>query len=129
MFRFLFVIAMNFFADRVFAEWENDLTSPGFKVDLSKLDPVHPWDVNGSNLQWTWALVYLLWKVAELLLFAIPILAGIAFLVAGYYFILASGNSEKATQAKMIIKWNLIAMLVAFLSYWLVKIVLSIMSL
>lgn len=67
-------------------------------------------------------------KIAELLLFAIPLIAGISFLVAGYYFIISSGNSEKATQAKVIIKWNLVAMAVAFLSYGLVNMVLYIMN-
>lgn len=67
-------------------------------------------------------------KIAELLLFAIPLIAGISFLVAGYYFIISSGNSEKATQAKVIIKWNLVAMAVAFFSYGLVNMVLYIMN-
>ncbi len=64
-----------------------------------------------------------------MLLFAVPIIAGISFLVAGYYFILSSGNSDKATQAKIIIKWNLVAMLVAFLSYGIVNLVLYILNL
>lgn len=127
MFRFFFFITMYFFSGIVFAEWENNLTSPRFKIDLGPMDPMHP---NGqvSIPAWSDALVMVLGKIAELLLFAIPLIAGISFLVAGYYFIISSGNSEKATQAKVIIKWNLVAMAVAFFSYGLVNMVLYIMN-
>ena len=64
-----------------------------------------------------------------MLLFAIPLIAGISLIIAGYYYILSSGNTEKATQAKVIIKWNIVALLVAFLSYTLVNLVLYILKL
>lgn len=75
------------------------------------------------------ALLYILGKIADMLLFAIPLIAGISLIIAGYYYILSSGNTEKATQAKIIIKWNIVAMLVAFLSYTMVNIVLYILKL
>jgi Type IV secretion system pilin len=63
------------------------------------------------------ALTTLLSKVASLLLFIIPIVATVSLIIAGYYYILSSGDSEKASQAKTIIKWNLIAIAVALFSY------------
>jgi len=54
---------------------------------------------------------------SEFLLFTIPIIAAISFLVAGYFYIFSAGDSEKTSKAKTIIKWNIIAMLVAFFSY------------
>jgi hypothetical protein len=38
-------------------------------------------------------------------------------IIAGYYYILSSGDSEKAQIAKTIIKWNLVAIFVALFSY------------
>lgn len=42
-------------------------------------------------------------------------------IIAGYYYILSSGDSEKAIQAKTIIKWNLVAILVALFSYTIIS--------
>jgi capsular polysaccharide biosynthesis protein len=43
--------------------------------------------------------------------------AAVSLIIAGYYYILSSGDSEKASQAKTIIKWNLVAIIVALFSY------------
>ncbi len=105
---------------------DNDLTKPGFTIctgDMSPLPGV------GRVSAWVGALLYILGKIADMLLFAIPLIAGISLIIAGYYYILSSGNTEKATQAKVIIKWNIVAMLVAFLSYTMVNIVLYILKL
>lgn len=75
-----------------------------------------------------WALFLLLGKFSTLLLTLIPILAVVGFLVAGYYYIISGGSSEKATQAKTIIKWNIIAMLVGFFSFAIIKLVQYIIS-
>jgi hypothetical protein len=58
--------------------------------------------------------------LSNLLLFAVPLIAAVAFIVAGYYYILSSGDSEKASQAKTIIKWNIIAIIIALFSYALI---------
>jgi VIT1/CCC1 family predicted Fe2+/Mn2+ transporter len=55
----------------------------------------------------------------------IPIFAALSLLIAGYFYIFSAGDSEKANKAKAIIKWNIIAILVAFLSYGIVKIIAS----
>jgi hypothetical protein len=38
----------------------------------------------------------LLKNVSDVILFMIPILAGISFLIAGYFYIFSAGDSEKA---------------------------------
>jgi Type IV secretion system pilin len=63
--------------------------------------------------------------VTDILLFTIPLIAAVSLLIAGYLYIFSAGDSEKATKAKTIIKWNVIAILVAFLSYGIVSIVAS----
>jgi hypothetical protein len=55
-------------------------------------------------------------------------LAGISFIIAGYYYVLSGGDSEKASQAKTIIKWNLIAIIIALFSYVLIYIVASLLG-
>lgn len=67
-------------------------------------------------------------QITNLLLFIIPLVAGVSLLIAGYYYILSGGDSEKATKAKTIIKWNIIALLVAFLSYAIINIIAYLLS-
>ncbi len=86
-------------------------------VNLKNIDPVGSWnDITGGTV----AATTLLWKIASLLLFIIPIIAWVSMVIAGYYYILSSGDSEKASQAKNIIKWNLVAILVALFSYTII---------
>lgn len=102
----------------------NDLTSQNFTVTLSDLDPL------GSAGRSTPpggidAFMKLLGNITDILLFMIPIFAAVSLMIAGYFYIFSAGDSEKANKAKTIIKWNIVAMLVAFLSYGIVKIVAS----
>jgi uncharacterized membrane protein len=52
-----------------------------------------------------------------------PIIAAISVMVAGYFYIFSAGDSEKTSRGKVIIKWNLVALLVAFFSWSLVQII------
>jgi hypothetical protein len=63
--------------------------------------------------------------VTDILLFMIPIFAAVSLMIAGYFYIFSAGDSEKTGRAKTIIKWNIVAILVAFLSYGIVQIVAS----
>lgn len=72
-----------------------------------------------------WSFAKILWNVTNILLILIPIIAGISFLIAGYFYIFSAGDSEKAWRAKTIIKWNIVALFVAFLSYGIVTTVAS----
>ena len=132
MIRFLFPLFILPFLlmENVFAECvaSSDLTKPEFKICTSSMNPLQG-NQNRSDLLGTAAFTYILGQIANILLFAIPLIAGISLIIAGYYYILSSGNTEKATQAKVIIKWNIVAMLVAFFSYALVSLVLYILKL
>ena len=57
-----------------------------------------------------------------------PIIAAVSIMIAGYYYILSSGDSEKATQAKTIIKWNLVAILVALFSYAIIQLLATLLD-
>jgi hypothetical protein len=67
----------------------------------------------------------ILGNITDVLLFMIPIIAAVSILIAGYFYIFSAGDSQKTDRAKTIIKWNIVAMLVAFLSYGIVRIVAS----
>lgn len=74
------------------------------------------------------AFTYILGQLADMMLFIIPVIAVISLIIAGYYYILSAGDSEKASKAKTIIKWNLISILIAFLSYAIINLVRYIIS-
>lgn len=108
----------------------DDLTKPDFMVNLADMDPMYSGGGGyaGGGLQWTGAVLFILHQLSNILLYIVPLLAGISLVVAGFYYIFSSGDSEKASKAKTIIKWNIVAMIVAFLSYGLVSMVLYIMN-
>jgi hypothetical protein len=102
----------------IFAGDINDITSPDYRIPLWKIDPVRN---DGDVPSGAEAATSLLMKIADLLLFAMPLIAAISLIIAWYYYILSSGDSEKANKAKTIIKWNIVAILVASFSYAIVK--------
>jgi hypothetical protein len=57
-----------------------------------------------------------------------PVIAVISLIFAGYFYILSSGDSEKATKAKTIIKWNIVAILVALFSYVIINMIASLLG-
>lgn len=106
---------------------EGNITQSDFKIDIGCMDPV-AWD---TQIEWTWGvgvLVTFLGNMADLLLFTIPIIAVVSFLVAGYFYIFSAGDSEKVGRAKTIIKWNIIAIVVALLSYGIIKLIASLFT-
>jgi hypothetical protein len=107
---------------------QNDITKPGFKIDLQKMNPVQASQANSNTPTGKSAAEFLLNGLAKLLLFLIPLIAGVSFIIAGYYYVLSGGDSEKASQAKTIIKWNIIAIIVALFSYALVKMVSTVLG-
>lgn len=111
---YILIFAYIFLSALFIVHAGDNITKSDFTIDLRDIDPV--WSGNSIS-GWTAALTSLLSKVASLLLFAIPIVAAVSLIIAGYYYILSSGDSEKATQAKTIIKWNLVAIVVALFSY------------
>lgn len=99
----------------------SNFTETSFTVNVAALNPMWGW----STPPGVWALELLLNNVADVILFMIPILAGISFLIAGYFYIFSAGDSEKVWKAKTIIKWNIIAMIIAFLSWAIINIIAS----
>lgn len=102
-----------------------DVNSSNFTIDLYTMDPL-----KGSHAQGSWvggidSFKEILASITDVLLFIIPTLAVVSFLVAGYFYIFSWGDSEKAGRAKTIIKWNIVAIFVALLSYGIVNIVAS----
>lgn len=102
-----------------------DVTSQNFSITLSDLDPLkgsHTSSGVGGGIE---AFKAVISKITSVLLFIIPTLAGISLLIAGYFYIFSAGDSEKAGRAKTIIKWNIVAIFVAFLSLAIVNLVAS----
>ncbi len=126
----LTILSFSFlFFGSVFADTGSptDVTSQSFMVSLSNMDPLGAWRTTWGA-QWIEAFTSVLSKVTDILLFMIPIFAAVSVMIAGYFYIFSAGDSEKAGRAKTIIKWNIVAILVAFLSYGIVRIVASFFS-
>ncbi len=109
---------------------QDDLTSSKYTIKLKDINPVATSQESGGTVSESgkWIVTSLLGKISKLLLFLIPIIAAISFIVAGYYYILSSGDSEKASQAKTIIKWNIVAITIALFSYAIIKLIASILG-
>lgn len=74
------------------------------------------------------AIFVILEGVSRLLLFMIPVIAIVSTLIAGYYYIFSAGDSEKANKAKTIIKWNIIAIVIALMSWSIIQLIASLFS-
>jgi len=99
----------------------SDLTSDGYRVDVGRLSPIKTTNAGGGES----AFLFILKNLADILLVTIPVLAAIAVIIAGYLYIFSGGDHDRVSKAKTIIKWNLIALLVALLSFTLVNIIAS----
>lgn len=99
----------------------DDFSTTNFTVDIAKMNPLG-WSTPPPGID---AFAQLIASISNVLLFMVPIIAAVSFLVAGYFYIFSAGDSEKAGKAKSIIKWNIIAIIIAFLSWWIVNIVAS----
>lgn len=105
---------------------DTTITSPNFKINLAELDPVN---ADSANIpSWSDAVTALLQKMATFLLFLIPLIAAVSLVVAGYFYIISWGDTEKASRAKTIIKWNAVAIILALTSYAIVAVLASILD-
>lgn len=109
----------------LYASGSTDVTSTEFMVDIWAFNIV--WGAN-SWAKGIEAFKGVLGRVTDVLLFMIPIFAWVSLLIAGYFYIFSAGDSEKANKAKTIIKWNIVAILVALFSYGIVNIVAAFFS-
>jgi hypothetical protein len=125
---FLIFLCFSFFLSGILvfaADSTTDVTSQNFIVNLGNMDPLGGTSGRTSPGGGITAFTTVIGKITDILLFMIPIFAAVSLMIAGYFYIFSAGDSEKAGRAKTIIKWNIVAMLVAFLSYGIVKIVAS----
>lgn len=86
------------------------------------MDPLGEAD-NIDGQGWIQVLETLLGNVADLFLFIIPMIAWVSLLFAGYFYIFSAWDSEKVGKAKTIIKWNMVAITIALLSYGIIKLI------
>lgn len=66
--------------------------------------------------------------ISRVLLYLIPILAALSGVVAGYFFVFSSGDSENTSRAKTIIKYNIMAIILALASYSIILLVAQFFS-
>jgi hypothetical protein len=113
-----------------YADTSTWITTINFKIDTSLMDPVkgNHTPTQNNPIWWKDSLMTVLRSISDLLLFMIPVIATVSFLIAWYFYIFSAGDSEKSSRGKTIIKWNIIAILVAFFSYTLVSMIIKLFS-
>lgn len=107
--------------DSVFAQ--SGLADKSLKIDVSSLDPLNRSD--SSNVSGVGAFRAILESFSNFLLILVPIIAAVALIIAGYFYIFSGADQDNVNKAKTIIKWNLFALLVAFLSGGIIRIIAS----
>lgn len=109
---------------------QTDLTSSGFRMQLSEFDPIKKETPKTADNQtttkpqpgdWKGLIKSFLEKISNLFLLTIPIIASISLIIAGYFYIFSFANDEYVTKAKTIITYNFIAILVAFGSWVIIS--------
>lgn len=122
---FWFLLALTSSTWSLFA-W-NDPTKGNYYIDLNQMDPLthtSEWSIPWGRA----ALMTILQSFSEILLFTIPLIAVVSLIIAGYLYIFSSWDTEKTNRGKTIIKWNIVAILVAFLSWTLVQIIATLFT-
>lgn len=119
------IISILFFSDVALANTtasQSDFTSEQFRVDTSKMSVIQSTS-SDKWPEWFAAFERILNAISELLLMLIPILAGVSLIIAGYFFIFSGGEGDKVTKGKNIITFNLIAIIVAFMSWGIIYLI------
>lgn len=123
-FLILGILSLGFFPDMSNAA--GTIIDNDFTIDLSQLDPVNQ---NGPAITgWSSAITMLLKKIGDFLLFLVPLIAGVSLVVAWYFYVLSWGDTEKASRAKTIVKWNAIGITLALWSYAIIAIIASVLD-
>lgn len=108
----------------------NNWTSSDFRITLSEYDPISrtqaKWQEGQTETQvkskdWKSIISTLLERLSNLMLMIIPILGAISLIIAGYFYIFSFADEENTTKAKTIIKYNLLAIVVAFGSWVIIS--------
>lgn len=107
-----------FFTENSFAQPQSDFTSSGFTIKLNTIDPIrNDANVSADGTQGIGGFRTIMKYVSNFLLTMIPLLAGVSIIIAGYYFIFSGGEGDRVSKGKNIIKFNIIAIIVAFMSW------------
>ncbi len=69
---------------------DDNLNSTGFIVDLAPMDPFRATTDRDAPPGGVDALEKVLENISEILLFMIPIIAAVSFLIAGYFYIFSA---------------------------------------
>lgn len=109
---------------------KKDWSSSGFQIQLSEFDPIKKEAPKTADNQtttkpkpgdWDSLVKSFLEKISNLFLLVIPIIASVSLIIAGYFYIFSFANDDHVTKAKTIIKYNFIAILVAFGSWVIIS--------
>ncbi|EKD66827.1 MAG: hypothetical protein ACD_49C00009G0052 [uncultured bacterium (gcode 4)] len=102
---------------------ENDISSSAFMLDVSKLSP--------SDTKYElWAegnIKELSLKIVRISLVMLPTLSLLFMVIGAIMMITSGGSSEKITKWKNIVIYNIVAIVVALLSYSIVKLIIWIL--
>lgn len=124
IFLWILLILSVFTFSSVYAQGSEDITSSDFMISLGKLDPIH-WETAANTVSGEDSLKHVMETVANVILMLVPLLAAVAIVIAGYFYIFSYADSDNITKAKTIIKYNIIAVIVAFTSGWIIRIIAS----
>ena len=122
------LIGFIFYSIQIFAaESSYNLTDNDFTISVSDISPIYQ-SGEAQKVSGKWAFQVIIRNISDILLMSIPLFAGVAVIIAGYFYIFSGGDAERVSKGKTILKWNLVAILVAFLSFSLVNIIATFFS-
>ncbi|MCK9272522.1 hypothetical protein M0P65_03175 [Candidatus Gracilibacteria bacterium] len=124
------LLTIPLFFGTVFAEGEgdsgdeNDISSSSFMLDVSKLSPSDTKYNMGAEDN----IKELSGKIVRIALVMLPTLSLLFMVMGAIMMITSGGSSEKITKGKNIIIYNIVAIVVALLSYSIVKLIIWILG-
>lgn len=121
---YFFLILGIFGISQVVAQ--DDISSGDFVISVSMLDPIHGQQAKSTE-SGLWVFRDILEIIGNVFLMLIPLLGGVSFVIAGYFYIFSYADSDNITKAKTIIKYNIIAIIVAFMSGGIIHIIASLL--
>lgn len=123
------LLVLPLFFGTSFAEWEldswnpDDISSSAFMLDVSKLSP----STTTYNM---WAednIKELSNRIVTIALVMLPTLSLLFMVIGAIMMITSGGSSEKITKWKNIVIYNIVAIVVALLSYSIIKLIIWIL--
>lgn len=106
-----------------------DLSKWNYTINLQAIDPIQH-GVKSSTIGngsretgWKWLFKTILGRITNFMLVLIPLIAAVSLIIAGYFYIFSFADGDFPNKAKIIIKYNLLAMTVAFLSWVIISVI------